>query len=74
MIINNSKTEETVIDFEKEAKVYLLSADEIRSKDIKLNGKVLELGIDDELPEIEASICEEGKVIMPPVSAAFVAV
>ena len=34
MIINNSKTEESVVDFEKEAKVYLLSADEIRSKDI----------------------------------------
>ncbi len=74
MIINNSKTEETVVNFEKESKVYMLSADEIRSKDIKLNGKVLELGMDDELPEIEAIICENGKVIMPSVSVAFVVV
>lgn len=74
MIINNSKTVETVVDFEKEANVYLLTADELRSKDIKLNGKVLELGVDDELPVMEASICENGKVVMPAVSVAFVVV
>lgn len=74
MIINNSKTEETVVAFEKEAKVYLLSADEIRSKDMKLNGKVLELGMDDELPEIKANIIENGRVVLPAVSVAFIVV
>ena len=68
------QTEETVVDFEKEAKVYLLSADEIRSKDMKLNGNILELGMDDELPVMEASVCENGKVVMPAVSVAFVVV
>ena len=72
MIINNSKTEETEIEFGKSADVYLLSGDDLRSKDMKLNGKILELGLDDAFPTIDPEICMDGKVYLPPVSVAFV--
>ena len=74
MIINNSETEETVVDFDKEVEVYLLSADEIRSKDMKLNGNVLALGENDTFPEMIGESYENGKVVLPPVSVAFVLV
>lgn len=74
MIINNSKTEETVVDFDKTADVYLLTADALRSSDMKLNGKVLELGENDAFPEIEKEVQVNGTVVLPPVSVAFVAV
>jgi len=44
------------------------------SREIKLNGKVLEIGMDDELPEIKANIIENGRVVTPSVSVAFVVV
>ena len=72
MIINNSKKEETVVDFGKEVDVYLLSADEERSKDMKLNEKVLELGENDAMPEIKAEKNMEGKVTLPPVTVGFI--
>lgn len=74
MIINNSKTEETVVDFDKAVEVYLLSADEIRGKEIKLNGTVLELAENDAFPEMISEGCENGKVVLPPVSVVFVVV
>lgn len=74
MIINNSKTEETVVDFDKAVEVYLLSADDNRAKDMKLNGKVLCLGENDAFPEITSDACESGKVVLPPVSVAFVVI
>ena len=74
MIINNSKKKETIVDFGKEAEVYLLSADEERSKDMKLNGKVIGLDENGEMPQITAVKNAEGKVTLPPVTVAFVAV
>ncbi len=74
MVINNSKAEETVVDFGKSADVYLLSADELRSEEMKLNGEVLQLGENDAFPAIRPDMNEDGNVVLPPVSVAFVVV
>lgn len=74
MLINNSKNEITEVEFEGTAELYLLTADDIRSKEIKLNEKVLELGKGYSLPEIKPVICGNEKIKVPPVSVAFIAV
>ena len=74
MVINNSKTEETMIEFGKSADVYLLSSDGPRSKEIYLNGKTLTLGEEDVFPVIEPMAYTDGNVVLPPVSVAFVVV
>lgn len=51
MIINNSLNDVTEVELPKDAVRYTFSASELRSTKMMLNGKVLELGENDEIPE-----------------------
>ncbi len=52
LVINNSKTETTVVEFAGEATVYALTGNKtLRSRTMLLNGKELVLGENDALPE-----------------------
>jgi hypothetical protein len=48
-----------------EAEQYLLTANELITKTVKLNGKVLELNPDDTLPEIKGEKTAAGEVVIP---------
>ena len=71
LVINNSKENETEIILPKEANLYLLTADFIRCETMKLNGRDLVLGENDELPDL-SPVKAEGKVILPPATIAFI--
>lgn len=71
-IINNSTTDATVVDLPKDAEVYALSSDSLRSSTIMLNGAPLALGEDDSLPELAGRHVEAGAFEVAPASVVYV--
>ena len=72
LAINNSKEEATVLDLPKEADVYLLSADFTRCETMKLNGRDLVLGENDELPDLSPVKVSAGELVLEPETIAFI--
>ena len=70
LVINNSTTETTTVELPKDADAYVLSADGLRASVMKLNGKDLVLGENDELPEL-APVKVSGKVELAPATCAY---
>ncbi len=71
VMIVNPKEEQTSIKIPAKAEKYLLTADEILSKSVKLNGEVLKLNADDTLPEINGEKIKAGQVVIPGQSILF---
>ena len=71
MIINTLDSSYTV-NTRKKARQYLLTADEIQAKKIKLNSEELVLTAENELPEIEGVMIKAGTVVLPPYSILFI--
>jgi len=70
-IINNSETETTTVELPKSAEVYKLHADTLRATVMKLNGKELVLGANNELPDM-SPVVMEGTLTLEPATMAFV--
>ena len=70
LVINNSTTETTTVELPAEAEAYVLSADGLRASVMKLNGKDLVLGENDELPAL-APVKVSGKVELAPATCAY---
>ena len=70
LVINNSKVDTTKVILPKEAEMYLLSSEYIRSQTMLLNGRPLVLGPNDELPSLD-SVKVEGEVELPPATCTF---
>lgn len=71
-IINNSKTEVTEVELPADAEVYLLTADDERSKEMKVNGVVAALTADGRIPEIKPVAVEKGTLELSPLAVAYV--
>ncbi len=71
LIINNSEAQATQVSLPKAAQVYKLSADKIRATTMKLNGRDLVLGQNNELPDL-SPVVMEGELILEPATMAFV--
>ena len=72
LVINNSKTETTTLELPKKACAYVLAGEKgLRSRAMTLNGKVLALGENDELPALDG-VAVEGKLELAPTSCAFI--
>ena len=73
LIINNSVSEYAQIELPKEAVKYSLSAQNrnMRSEGMCLNGMLLELDVEDEVPKIHGVIENAGNVILEPLSCTF---
>ena len=72
LVINNSKTDVTTVELPKEAEVYRLDGNgNMRSPVMYLNGKVLALGENDELPVMEAETVAAGTVEVAPGACVF---
>ena len=70
-IINNSETEATTIELPKAVEVYKLHADTLRATVMKLNGKELVLGANNELPDM-SPVVVEGTLTLEPATMAFI--
>jgi hypothetical protein len=71
VLIVNPKDSECSIEIPTNAEKYLLTADELQTKTIKLNGKVLKLESDETLPAIRGEKIKAGEVQLPPHSILF---
>ncbi|MBQ2706154.1 MAG: beta-glucuronidase, partial [Agathobacter sp.] len=70
-IINNSETDATTVELPKSAEVYKLHADTLRATVMKLNGRELVLGANNELPDLSPETME-GTLTLEPATIAFV--
>lgn len=71
MILNNSLTDTTTVEFPGNAEGYLLSAEKPRADIMQLNGQNLVPDANDNLPDIKPVVLEE-KLEIPPLGCAFV--
>ena len=72
LVINNSETEPTTVKLPKTAEVYKLACDTLRGTVMKLNGRELVLGADNELPDMSPVTVEAGELTLAPAEIAFV--
>jgi len=71
VLINTSRTDETVVDVPEGSACYLLTSDELRGGQVRCNGTVLAMEDDEVLPEFMA-VPVNGPLVLPPVSIAFI--
>jgi heparanase len=74
LAINNSRTRPTSIVLPNEADRYTLSARDLDATQAQLNGDVLKLSADDELPALRTVHVPAGTVELQPASITFLAV
>ena len=72
LVINNSLTETTTVTLPKEAEVYQLSAETLRSQTMLCNGKALVLGEGNALPEIAPAAAPAGELVLPAATCTFI--
>jgi len=71
LVINTRDSDFTFV-VPSEAKQYLLSANELITKTVKLNGKVLKLNPDGSMPEINGKEINSGEISIPAHSIMFI--
>ena len=71
VMIVNPEDKETSIEIPANAEQYLLTADEILAKTVRLNGEILKLNSNDTLPEIKGENINAGEMIIPGQSILF---
>ncbi|WP_414476065.1 hypothetical protein [Microvirga sp. M2] len=74
LAINNSRTQPSALDIPKAADGYTLTAPQLESARVRLNGQELRLGAQDEFPDLQGSHIPAGRVEIAPASIAFLAV
>ena len=72
LVINNSETDATTVTLPKAAELYKLSADTLRGTVMKLNGRDLVLGENDELPDLSPVTVEAGELTLAPAEIGFI--
>ena len=70
LVINNDRTAH-VLETPLAGKRYTLSAEPLENGDVKLNGKVLKLGDNDDIPSLEGAATEAGSVGFAPATITF---
>ncbi|WP_163326240.1 hypothetical protein [Draconibacterium mangrovi] len=70
-LVINPNGNESAIEIPKDAEQYLLTADELLTKTVKLNGKVLKLTANEKLPDIKGEKVSAGTVSIPSYSIMF---
>ena len=74
VLIVNPKDTECSVEIPANAEQYLLTADELQTKTVKLNGTVLKLKSDETMPEVKGQKIKAGEVVLPAHSILFLAV
>lgn len=71
LLILNTKDTVNSVTLPTKGELYLLTADELLTKKVKLNGEYLSLTSDDQLPVLKAKKVKKGDLKLPPHSIAF---
>ncbi|MGE0258289.1 MAG: hypothetical protein AB7T18_05990 [Alphaproteobacteria bacterium] len=71
LAINNSPTRSTSISLPTGADRYTLTAGQLESRDVRLNGRELRLGTNDQLPDLQGSRVPPGSAELAPASITF---
>lgn len=71
LLILNTNATETSVTIPADADQYLMTADELMTKEVKLNGQELRLASNDEVPVIKGQKVKAGKVQLPAHSILF---
>lgn len=74
LAINNSRTERQAVSLPTGGDRYTLAATDVQATEVTLNGKPLQLGADDTLPELMPDPFAEGEVTFDPTTITFLAV
>lgn len=72
LVINNSLTDTTTVTLPKDAEIYQLSAETLRSQTMLCNGKALVLGENNALPEIAPVAASAGELVLPAATCIFI--
>lgn len=73
VLVVNPENTDWQVTIPSRADQYLITANELQTKTIELNGKTLKLKSDETLPEIKGVRIKAGNVVMPPYSIMFLA-
>ncbi len=73
VLVVNPKDSISILEIPSGAEQYLLTADELLTKTVMLNGEILQLASDGTLPEIKGKRIRAGEVRIPPHSILFLA-
>ncbi|MDO4343755.1 MAG: beta-glucuronidase [Eubacteriales bacterium] len=71
LIINHTTADTVAVQIPKAADCYMLSAEQIRSDTMKLNGRCLNLSEAGDLPELKSDRLEAGTFLLAPKTCAF---
>jgi len=71
VLIVNPGNEEFTVNIPAKAEQYMLTADELQAKRVRLNGEVLELTPEDEIPDIAGKKIKKGDLVLPAYSITF---
>jgi len=74
LVINNSRTDESVIALPLASERYTLSSATLQTAEVRLNGKVLKLRADDQLPALSPQRQQAGRSPLAPRTITFLAV
>ena len=71
LVINNSKTESTTVNLPKDAEMYCLSSEHLRSSTMLLNGNPLVLDENNKLPNLDGVKVSKGDVTLAPATCTY---
>jgi heparanase len=74
ILLVNPQDIESSVNIQRNAKKYVLTADSLQSKTVRLNGKVLELTSEGKMPVLSSEKVAAGEVVLPPFSISFLAI
>ena len=74
LVINTDKMNAVTLRFAVTSERYTLSADDLQSAEVKLNGTALQLGLNDDLPRFAAETSPPGSVEIGPATITFLTV
>jgi hypothetical protein len=74
LAINTDRTNAATLRLPATSERYTLSADDLQSAEVKLNGTALELGLNDELPPLAVATSPPGQVEIGPATITFLTV
>jgi hypothetical protein len=73
VLINNSRTNETVVNVPSGSEIYVLEGPELRGTVVTCNGEELQMVDDHTMPTVHG-IAVSGDIVLPPVSITFVTI
>ena len=74
LAINTDRSASNAIDVAAPSERYTLTAKNLEGRSVELNGKELELGVDDSLPPLTGVSTRSGRVTLAPASITFLAI